>query len=347
MAKAFIQESTLTDIANAIRGKNSSSDTYLPSEMAAAITAIPTGGGGEWEPNWFYIEDVSGAANTLTIKKSNNALDDKVFEWSLDKQTWTTVTITDTTGESIAVPANGKVYLRGDNITLANANYYTNIDCTSVFAVGGDITTLLVKAGSQMMIRGYAYSYLFFDSNVQSAQYLDILVTSNHCCESMFHGCTSLTHTPALPATALSQYCYQYMFQGCTSLTAAPALPANETQYACYRGMFKDCTSLATTPSLPATTMTTDCYREMFQGCTSLTAAPALPATTILAGCYRDMFHDCTLLTRVEVYATAWIVQATWLSGVAATGDFYNLRGATIPTGTNGIPSGWTEHTTL
>lgn len=32
------------DIADAIRGKNGQSTTYLPSEMAAAITAIPTGG---------------------------------------------------------------------------------------------------------------------------------------------------------------------------------------------------------------------------------------------------------------------------------------------------------------
>jgi hypothetical protein len=36
-----------------------------------------------------------------------------------------------------------------------------------------------------------------------------------------------------------------------------------------------------------------------------------------------------------------------WLSGVASTGDFYNLGGATYPTGTSGIPTGWTEHTSL
>jgi hypothetical protein len=41
MGKAFIQESTLTDIADAIRSKNGSNDTYLPSEMADAINDIP------------------------------------------------------------------------------------------------------------------------------------------------------------------------------------------------------------------------------------------------------------------------------------------------------------------
>lgn len=37
------------DIATAIRGKNGSSDTYTPAQMAPAITAIPTGGGGGFD----------------------------------------------------------------------------------------------------------------------------------------------------------------------------------------------------------------------------------------------------------------------------------------------------------
>lgn len=45
-----ILDDTMTDIADAIRGKNGSSDTYKPSEMPAAITAIPSGGGGD--NNW-------------------------------------------------------------------------------------------------------------------------------------------------------------------------------------------------------------------------------------------------------------------------------------------------------
>ena len=40
MAKVLVNESSLTGIADAIRSKNGSTDTYKPSEMAAAITAI-------------------------------------------------------------------------------------------------------------------------------------------------------------------------------------------------------------------------------------------------------------------------------------------------------------------
>lgn len=44
MSKVLVNESSLTGIANAIRGKNGETTTYKPSEMAAAITAISGGG---------------------------------------------------------------------------------------------------------------------------------------------------------------------------------------------------------------------------------------------------------------------------------------------------------------
>lgn len=51
MAKKLYEESNIQAIANAIREKNGETTTYKPSEMAAAITAITTGGGGvEVEP---------------------------------------------------------------------------------------------------------------------------------------------------------------------------------------------------------------------------------------------------------------------------------------------------------
>lgn len=43
MTKVLVMESSLNDIAEAIRGKNGSANTYKPGQMAAAITALPTG----------------------------------------------------------------------------------------------------------------------------------------------------------------------------------------------------------------------------------------------------------------------------------------------------------------
>ena len=50
MANVIINDTNLTNIANAIRGKNGTTATYKPSEMAAAITAISGGGGGSGVP---------------------------------------------------------------------------------------------------------------------------------------------------------------------------------------------------------------------------------------------------------------------------------------------------------
>lgn len=45
MSISIITDSDLTSIANAIREKNSSSNTYTPLQMATAITNLPSGGG--------------------------------------------------------------------------------------------------------------------------------------------------------------------------------------------------------------------------------------------------------------------------------------------------------------
>lgn len=46
MANVIVNDSNLTAIADAIREKNGETTTYKPSEMAAAITNLPSGGGG-------------------------------------------------------------------------------------------------------------------------------------------------------------------------------------------------------------------------------------------------------------------------------------------------------------
>jgi hypothetical protein len=167
----------------------------------------------------------------------------------------------------------------------------------------------------------------------------------------MFHGCTSLTTAPELPAITLADNCYNHMFDSCTSLTTAPALPATTLAHYCYRHMFNGCTSLTTAPALPATTLEYSCYSYMFAGCTSLIKAPELPATTIqyASYCYNGMFQNCSKLNYIKAMFTttpSTNYTSDWVSGVSATGTFVKNSAATWNvTGVNGVPTGWTVET--
>lgn len=111
--------------------------------------------------------------------------------------------------------------------------------------------------------------------------------------------------------------------------------------------LFKNCTSLVTAPILSATTLSPYCYFSLFENCTSLVTAPILPATTLSVSCYYSLFRNCTSLTEIRTYMTnisASNCLLGWLYGTSASGDFYCPSELTIPTGANGIPSGWTRH---
>jgi hypothetical protein len=132
-------------------------------------------------------------------------------------------------------------------------------------------------------------------------------------------------------------------FSGVTSISTST--------YA-FSGLFYGNNKLKSAENLvmPATTLANYCYYNMFRNCTALVTPPKLSATTLVQNCYYNMFNGCSSLNSITTYAnniSASNCLYDWLSGVAATGDFYNLGGATYPSGASGIPTGWTEHTSL
>lgn len=109
MSKVLVNETSLTAIGNAIRDKNGKSDKYKPSEMAAAIGAIETGGGSiEVEPmvltgDCSYLCNGTVASkyialfgNSITTDKITNAsrmfykstLEEIPFEINMDNSTF-------------------------------------------------------------------------------------------------------------------------------------------------------------------------------------------------------------------------------------------------------------------
>lgn len=97
---------------------------------------------------------------------------------------------------------------------------------------------------------------------------------------------------------------------------------------------------------LPWTTLRKRCYDRMFGGCSSLITPPELPATTLVQYCYSGMFENCSSLTSITTYAEDISADGClfgWVGNVNTVGTFYNNGSATYTTGSDGIPSRWTE----
>ena len=182
-------------------------------------------------------------------------------------------------------------------------------------------------------------------TELTNAPFLPATQLKKRCYTGMFHNCKSITSAPSLPSMTMKQECYLDMFYNCSSLVNAPALPAMELALRCYSNMFEGCSSLVNAPALPAETLSDSCYYAMFEECSSLTTAPELLARTLVRSCYGRMFRDCDNLSYVKMLATDGLDSPycldIWLADIAGTGTIVKAKGVTLPSGTSGIPEGW------
>ena len=219
-----------------------------------------------------------------------------------------------------------------------NLSFRGNLQPTSSNGIG----TFTIN--KKCNLKGNCMSMLFGDNATDNYS----LDGKNYAFYKLFKNCTNIVNVSSnfLPATTLAANCYSNMFYGCTNLTTSPELPATTLIDNCYGDMFSGCTNLSTAPELPATTLASDCYSSMFYGCTNLTTAPELPATRLAPYCYYSMFYRCNKLNYIKMLATDMSASSclnNWVGGVSSTGTFIkNAAMTSLPTGSNGIPSGWT-----
>ena len=146
---------------------------------------------------------------------------------------------------------------------------------------------------------------------------------------------------------------YVFTFNGITEASGnLNSLLCKNTEYAvmpyaCFYRLFINQTNLFSPPDLPSVNISGFCYAYLFANCINLRYAPYLPAIILQPYSYYHLFNGCFYITKIETSMTdisASNCLADWLSGVSPTGDFYCPAELTIPTGQNGIPSGWTRH---
>lgn len=312
-------------------------------------SGIPAGWGGQEPLTIEAIED-----GTITISNPRQR--------TLRYSTAANLSIGDATTSSkqqieIPVSAGDKLRLWGDNAVYGHEDredYYTRISGSGLHYVYGDLCSLVSSGGYTTVtaLEPYAFTGLFMgDTKLKSHPTEKLVIrpttVGTGCFRGMFNGCTALERAPELPATTLAPNCYEGMFYGCTALKQATALPATTLADFCYMGMFHSCSSLQNPPAISAQTLATACCMNMFSECTSLKESPALTAGTLEPYCYSMMFSRCTSFKKITCTASnisAGNALENWVDGVpsGAGGTFVKKSGVSWPSGTSGIPTGWT-----
>lgn len=343
--------------------------------IAAIEAKLPKAHQSEYAGQYLTFEIVEGGSITWKVTSNDIA---KTIEYSVNGGGWNKLT-SSTNGATFNVSKGDRVRFRGNNTRYATGIFsYNSFTTTCKFNVIGNIMSLIAGdnfASASSLSATYTFERLFYQcSGLLSAEKMVLGATTlmNYCYEGLFYNCSSLNKAPDLPAKTMADFCYRYMFFGCKSLESAPklpattvakdcytmmfgecsalksapALPAMTMANYCYSSMFQNCTALTSAPQLPATTLASNCYAGMFTGCTALTTAPTLPATTLATRCYSSMFDGCTSLSSITCLATnisASNCLQGWVKGVKSSGTFTKSSSmSSWPTGTNGIPQGWT-----
>lgn len=240
--------------------------------------------------------------------------------------------------------------------------------------IGGNIMSLLYKdsfwkediSPNNIIPSTFCFYRLFYQSDIYSCLGIGYYVDGqgqNHalnilrlpatnlkanCYREMFNYSTKMVYGPLiLPAKSISvTSCYYKMFNNCESLITTPKLPATTLMDNCYAYMFMNCTALTTTYDLPAENIGYSSYQDMFHGCTSLVKAPEIKGKYINHYSLTNMFSGCTNLNYIKILVenpTGYLgTFSSWVNGVSSTGTFVKKRGVTYPSGTSGIPEGWT-----
>lgn len=186
--------------------------------------------------HYFFVEDLSGEENTLSIIKHQSEAYSVTVEYSTDEQNWQTLGTTGQTALTLTVPANGRVYLRATTPSWGHFAYgyerYEYIDMAKAWGIGGNIASLLYGANfigqttlpnmSEPTFTGLFNSWGTRHWTLQTADNLIIPFTtlSPSCCYQMFYQ-HPLTKAPDLSnINTINNKTFGSMFTDCHSLNS-------------------------------------------------------------------------------------------------------------------------------
>lgn len=245
MANVIISDAHLTDIADAIRSKNGTENAYKPREMAAAITAIEVGSGGDGECSGMHIpEEALSISGNCSYRFANGG-----WSWFIEE-------------------AGSKMKTAGITeavFMFSNSNLLEEIPF--------DINVSDKAAINNMFANCYELKTIpYIKGTVGNMTYL-------------FSSCNKLRNIPEdwsdyIDTSYVSGYNYGNIgciFSNCYSLRRVPKslldkLGSSATKnatYHCYKSMFSSCYNLDEAKELPVVTgnMTANAFADFAHNC--------------------------------------------------------------------------------
>lgn len=299
-------------------------------------------GGGQQEhdysQDYFTIESLEDN-NTISIKTAgSNSYNPDVYYSTDDGETWNNKTLTGGTN-TIAIINTGDTIIFKCIINQWGTSWdkYYYFDGSKTFKIYGNIMSLLNGDN--------------FISNSEFA------VNSTHNFAGLFRTTKIIdANNLILPATILYNSSYNGMFRGATNLVNGPKLlPALDVPTDGYSSMFEGCVKLVEAPEISATTVSGAtalnrmfCMNRNSKVTAAMTKGPVLRITNPRAysNVYQQLFCGNGNITEVTMLADGTGQSFTnWLNNVSSTGVVKLLSTATLASGANGLPSGWTTET--
>lgn len=225
-----VLDSTLTNIANAIRSKTGGSATMKPGQMPAQIAAIPTGSG-EGIPREVDANGVYGMpTQSFTFSLPTEAT--SISGYALSNAFRDCTALTSVNLSSLTTVSNSYALFEAfkycTNLTSVNLSSLTTVSgsyalsntfngCTSLTSV--DLSPLTTISATN------AFSEAFKDCTGLTSVNLSSLTTmsSSNIFSNAFNGCTNLTSLsfPALTTSSFGSRTNQFngMLIGCSNVT--------------------------------------------------------------------------------------------------------------------------------
>ena len=305
----------------------------------------------------FFVKNLSGEENTLTITKGSSSAPALEIYKSNDGTSWTLFGTTAYPGITLTMQPNEIVYLRCNNGQMASGwNDYNTINCSKDYEVAGNIMSLLYGenfTGEETTFnsKNYCFDCLFYGSTtLKKADRLIMPSTDTGAggYYRMFSGCSGLETPPIMTTGIKSGYGgMQEMFYNCSSLIATPQFTANIKNHTNrnFSKLFYNCSSI----TLANCSLTVDQYEDpddtgilesVFQGCSKLEKAPQITIISynqyaIKKRICAKAFYGCTSLNDISD-----ISMETGMYGYDCYQMFYNCSSLTEPLDMNYTKSG-------